>query len=500
MAGGSESKSSNKMCDLLKCVLSSVLLGLSAYAIILGVSLNYCSLFDEEMSIGKWETVINASILTFVCILLFINEGFQVALLSAQPLNIETDFKQFPRAAKCHELLFPVKNGIKDSNMKRLFIGQSFLVVLSTFLMAKITHFRKFDAFWAFNSEWFAAYLGSVFQGIFFTICVLQLFPSIIGKNYPREFLNLPLVFSTIKLALLIESLGIVQFTYLLVYSAERAVFKEPSKSSMNNAMMEIQDKKEEGFYFYLSLFKYTCSTILTIAALAFLLFCISSNYSSFAGPVALQFVLLLVAMILIFYCEGLKVAIVSNQQNFAHQTQNLLATPLTDESESVKLAKDGFVLISESSILRLLGSTDNGIERYLLGRQQTVVPLGFLIASITHFGYYPIGILSPTVDFLLTGFGLPVVIILLQFSQLTPQLLAEKFGSMFLKLPGSMQMVQLALFIELFGITSVVSYFVELIKTWKAPPTAPPTTKEEDEIELSALKTTISNPLRHTW
>ena len=76
-----------------------------------------------------------------------------------------------------------------------------------------------------------------------------------------------------------------------------------------------------------------------------------------------------------------------------------------------------------------------------------------------------PIGGMPPALYFLLTGFGFPAVLVLLQFSQLTPQLLAESHGAQFLKLPGSYSMVYLSLMIERLGITSCISSFVEYIK-----------------------------------
>jgi hypothetical protein len=59
--------------------------------------------------------------------LLAANEGYQVAAMGIQHLEPE-DIKLlgFPRAAAIHDLLY--KGG---SKMKRLFIGQSFFVVIA---------------------------------------------------------------------------------------------------------------------------------------------------------------------------------------------------------------------------------------------------------------------------------------------------------------------------------------------------------------------------------
>jgi hypothetical protein len=55
-------------------------------------------------------------------------------------------------------------------------------------------------------------------------------------------------------------------------------------------------------------------------------------------------------------------------------------------------------------------------------------------------------------------------VLILLQFSQLTPQILAESHGEAFLSLPGAYSLVYIALAIEKLGITCISSFLIEII------------------------------------
>ena len=50
---------------------------------------------------------------------------------------------------------------------------------------------------------------------------MVQLLPSLLAKKYPVQFLNIPGIFYIIKLALLIESVGIVQFVYVVVAAAK---------------------------------------------------------------------------------------------------------------------------------------------------------------------------------------------------------------------------------------------------------------------------------------
>jgi hypothetical protein len=73
-----------------------------------------------------------------------------------------------------------------------------------------------------------------------------------------------------------------------------------------------------------------------------------------------------------------------------------------------------------DTRIHDLLASQNEGITRFLLGRQLIVVPLGFLMATITLFEGY--GNLPSGWYFLLVGLGLPGMIVTMQVAQLAPQ------------------------------------------------------------------------------
>ena len=98
--------------------------------------------------------------------------------------------------------------------MPRLFLGQSFQVVLATFVISQLTTFNK----WEGGGTFISMLAKSGLPGVIVTVNCFQLLPSLIAQRYPSQFLNrTPLVFSTIRLALAIESIGIVETTYLIV-------------------------------------------------------------------------------------------------------------------------------------------------------------------------------------------------------------------------------------------------------------------------------------------
>lgn len=61
------------------------------------------------------------------------------------------------------------------------------------------------------------------------------------------------------------------------------------------------------------------------------------------------------------------------------------------------------------------------------------VVPLGFLFAQLTHFSLFPMEMLPASIYYPLVTIGVPGILVLLQFAQLSPQLLAEEKGVTFL-------------------------------------------------------------------
>jgi hypothetical protein len=99
---------------------------------------------------------------------------------------------------------------------------------------------------------------------------------------------------------------------------------------------------------------------------------------------------------------------------------------------------------------------TSEGVKKFLLGRQLTVVILSFFISSLTHFVGLNDDSLPYGLYFFIVTAGLPGVMIHLQIAQLTPQLLAAQNNIAFINLPGSYMLAKWALFVESFGLVNV--------------------------------------------
>ena len=118
----------------LKYTIASIVVVFYAIIIVIGVSGSYnVSAFGGPVP----ELLILAGVL----ILLAYNEGFQVGVLGIEHLNAQNiEEKGFQRTARIYRLMYPPHG----SKVKQLLIGQSFLVVLSSFIIANLTTFQNF--------------------------------------------------------------------------------------------------------------------------------------------------------------------------------------------------------------------------------------------------------------------------------------------------------------------------------------------------------------------
>lgn len=122
------------VADITKNIVGSIIFVLCIIIIIIGIDGSYSS-------VAFGGPAIEFLLLFGFLLLLACNEGFQVGILGIEHFcNKSIEEKECPRTARIHRLMFTT-NG---SKLKQLLIGQSFLVVLSTFIIAKLTTFINF--------------------------------------------------------------------------------------------------------------------------------------------------------------------------------------------------------------------------------------------------------------------------------------------------------------------------------------------------------------------
>lgn len=308
----------------------------------------------------------------------------------------------------------------------------------------------------------FDIFVSGGLPGIILCITFAQLFPSITAKQYPLQFLEIPGMYRIIQCALIFESSGVVQFLYAYFWAVEKLFCKSNTLLASNTSVPNVEEgvqtptqqrdsnsdadttpapESTTHTYFKKALqaFKYIISTAITFFCIGFIIYCTSMGYSSLETPIPVQFFLLAFAMVFQFYCEGMKVAAVT----LSHVSPEIFE-------------QEGFSQAGKVQNL-LTSQGEDGVKKFLLGRQLIVVPLGFIVAQVTSFNKFPKDLLDPVSYALLIDVGLPGILVLLQFAQLCPQLLAESHGKSFMSLRGGYSLVYGALMIEKFGLTSFV-------------------------------------------
>lgn len=178
---------------------------------------------------------------------------------------------------------------------------------------------------------------------------------------------------------------------------------------------------------------RFVFATVITLASLALVFYCIGAGYASLPGHPAILYPLLVFCLILLAYLEGSQVAIL----NTAHISRDMFS----DKKRACATHK------------WVTANDGHNIHRYLIGRQFFVVLVVFVIAQLTTYSSLERYEFIPEWLFVaIIETGLPGALIVLSFGQLMPQLIAITHPITFLNLPGTWLIVALTLGFETFG------------------------------------------------
>lgn len=120
--------------DITKYIVGSVIVVLCIVIIIIGID-------GSHNSVAFGGPELEFLVLIGFLLLLACNEGFQVGILGIEHCcNKSIEDRGCSRTAKIHRIMFTTDG----SKIKQLLIGQSFFVVLSSFIIAKLTTFPTF--------------------------------------------------------------------------------------------------------------------------------------------------------------------------------------------------------------------------------------------------------------------------------------------------------------------------------------------------------------------
>ena len=484
------------LCAIFQYLLSSFLNLACIYFCGFGILHGY--------AIMKSHPAILFAVLLICLVILAYIEGLHFGIVSAQHLPI-LPHSSLHRATRIQEIIS------KDQHViQRFLIGRQLCVIITVFVIAEITTFpgkNKLNSIkynknilliiinfiYLYNVDWpYEIYPYSIIvlfrcglPGILLTLTFGQLLPQLLCEEFTLQFLNLPGCYSMVQIGLFIESLGISHFSWLLFRLCHincSALWRSSMKGSYaaipdfmsHRPAHNIDESLAEAMLAdnttslapvksmsTLEIFKFIYSSLLILSCIAVIVFGILNGYSvlHLRHP-ALLFLLLFLAMFILFYLEGLMISIVSTQRQ--------------DLKEYISRVGGGS--LERAAIIHEICNTRdarqgkmNNVKRFIMGRQFLTVSMVFLISQITVFPSWrlhkDIGDAGAMLFYFTVKTGLPGALLTLTVSQLLPQLLSSEHPWLFMNAIGSFTVVIASLATEAIGVTHFSRLLFHLVE-----------------------------------
>jgi hypothetical protein len=161
-------------------------------------------------------------------------------------------------------------------------------------------------------------------------------------------------------------------------------------------------------------LLKYIWSTGVTLGSLAVICYGISIGAYVLPTPVPAAYIIAIFTMCILFYLEGLMIAIVGTQY--------------WDPTVFKEVYPRAF------EVHRLMNQPEN-VKRFIIGRQFFTVLTNFLLAQIFTFANWENPGINPALFFIGVKSGLVGVMVILAFAQLLSELLAAEYPLRFMNM-----------------------------------------------------------------
>ena len=177
---------------------------------------------------------------------------------------------------------------------------------------------------------------------------------------------------------------------------------------------------------------KYIWSTFATLGSLFIIFYGIKIKAYVLPTPPGATYIIFILFLILLFYLEGLMIAIVATQYW---------------DKESFREAYPRAYKLHE-----LVNRPDN-VKRFIIGRQFCTVLTNFMLGQITTLAEFPPEGYNPIGFYIIVKSGLVGVLVVLAFAQLCPELLAAEYPLRFMNLYGSYTVTYLSLIFDSCGV-----------------------------------------------
>ena len=143
-------------------------------------------------------------------------------------------------------------------------------------------------------------------------------------------------------------------------------------------------------------------------------------------------YILAILALSILFYLEGLMIAIVGTQYWDPETFKDIYPRAYR--------------------IHKFVNKPDN-VKRFIIGRQFFTVLTNFLLAQVFTFHHWKHGNINPVIFYIAIQSGLVGVLIILSCGQLLPELLAAEYPLRFMDMYGSFTISYLSLFFDTIGV-----------------------------------------------
>lgn len=330
------------------------------------------------------------------------------------------------------------------------------------------------------------------------TLIFGQIYPQLLADEYTYRMLNRCGSMISVRVSYGLENIGVfTSFTYVMYYTFYSIMifYSAPSVNEVNSfeatgvahddsvPLFRQEESREDGDRIkqppsssneimltgddvllhqvsFADILKICSSTVIVVASTILVGCDIFYNSSSFGHPLASVF-LLLVCMIIIFYLEGLQLAILSMPSTTGRNVQC--------EGENLERAH---------SIQKYMIKEVVMVKRFLIGRQILVVMVTFLASMICcsdnalalaeHIGLFDSDTSSPAQAFIFTILCNPniaEILLILNVVIIPAQLFARKNPVQFLNLRGCMLLLKMSLLLESVGTAHFGWYLFYLTK-----------------------------------
>ena len=166
-------------------------------------------------------------------------EGLQVAILLAEPKDLEEFKDSHPRG---HKLM---KRATHEKNVRRFLIGRQFFVIFVVFLINQCTIFPDVKMFGVNDVVWFIFFqLG--FPTALNVLCFFQLPAQLLGNHDPFLFMNRYGPRLTLEVCLFTEMTGLAHFSWVVSAISRATWFRIPKTQADFSKLEMIENGKKK--------------------------------------------------------------------------------------------------------------------------------------------------------------------------------------------------------------------------------------------------------------